>query len=73
MQTQPQESSEQQGAATNFVRLPSVLRRTSLGRSTIYRLIADGKFPKPKRLSDGAVGWRESDLDIWCETRPASR
>lgn len=51
-----------------FLRLPSVLRRTGLGRSTIYRLIADQKFPAPVRLAGRAVGWRQTDLDVWSRT-----
>jgi prophage regulatory protein len=57
-------------AGAEFLRLPSVVRRTGLGRSTIYKLIAEHKFPSPVRLSGRAVGWRCSDLDRWSEARP---
>jgi prophage regulatory protein len=50
---------------SEFLRLPSVLRRTGLGRSTIYRLVADEKFPAPVKLSGRAIGWRQSDLERW--------
>ena len=35
--------------------------------STIYGLIAQGKFPKPYKLTPGgrAAGWQESDIDTW--------
>lgn len=55
---------------TEFLRLPSVLRRTGLGRSTIYRLMADEKFPAPVKLSGRAIGWRQSDLDRWSNELP---
>ena len=63
-------------AAPLFLRMPTVLRLTGLGRSTIYRLIADRKFPCPVRLgarvhalgNDGA--WRRADLERWSEARP---
>lgn len=55
-----------------FLRLKSVMRRTGLGRSTIYQLIAEKKFPSPVKLARRAVGWRRSDLDRWSEARPAS-
>jgi prophage regulatory protein len=29
-----------------FLRMPTVMRMTGLGRSTIYRLIADRQFPR---------------------------
>lgn len=54
-----------------FLRMPTVMRMTGLGRSTIYRLIADQKFPSPVRLGPRAVAWRRSDLDRWSEARPA--
>jgi len=54
-----------------FLRMPTVMRMTGLGRSTIYRLIADQKFPSPVRLGRRAVAWRRTDLDRWSEARPA--
>lgn len=52
-----------------FLRMPSVMRVTGLGRSTIYRLIAEHKFPQPVRLGARAVAWRRTDLDHWSSTR----
>lgn len=57
-------------AAPVFLRMPTVIRITGLGRSTIYRLIAEQKFPCPVRLGLRAVAWRRSDLDRWSEARP---
>ncbi len=53
-----------------FLRMPTVMRMTGLGRSTIYRLIADHKFPSPVRLGPRAVAWRRADLDQWSAARP---
>ena len=50
--------------------MPTVMRMTGLGRSTIYRLIADDKFPCPVRLGLRAVAWRRTDLDQWSQARP---
>ena len=55
-----------------FLRMPTVMRMTGLGRSTIYRLIADRKFPSPVRLGPRAVAWRRVDLDQWSEARPVA-
>jgi prophage regulatory protein len=52
-----------------FARLPTVLQATGLGRSTIYRLMADGAFPQPVHLGPRAVAWRWSDLDQWSASR----
>lgn len=35
-----------------LVRLPGVIRMTGLGRSTIYRLMAERKFPAPVKLTE---------------------
>ena len=56
-----------------LARLPTVLKMTGLGRSTIYRWIADGSFPPPVRLGPRAVAWRWSDLDEWTRSRSATR
>lgn len=73
MQRTPPESSSAHadGMTPVFLRMPTVMRITGLGRSTIYRLIADQKFPCPVRLGPRAVAWRRSDLDLWSEARPA--
>jgi prophage regulatory protein len=50
-----------------ILRLPDVLHRTGLSRSTIYMRIANGEFPKPVSLGRRAVGWRDSDLEDWLQ------
>ena len=55
-----------------FLRMRSVLIRTGLGRSTIYRLVSENKFPSPVKLAGRAVGWRRADLDRWSATRPST-
>jgi prophage regulatory protein len=48
-----------------IIRLKTVLGRTGLSRSTIYRKIAEGTFPPQIRISTNGAGWRESDIDRW--------
>lgn len=52
-------------APDRIVRLKTVLARTGLSRSTIYRKIAEGTFPAQIRISINGAGWRESDIDLW--------
>jgi len=52
-----------------LLRLPAVMRVTGLGRSTIYRLVSDGEFPRPVHLALRAVGWRKTDIDTWFAER----
>ena len=46
-------------------RLKTVLARTGLSRSTIYRKIGEGTFPAQLRISVNGAGWRESDIKRW--------
>lgn len=48
-----------------LLRLRDVTARTGMSRSTIYRRIDDKTFPKPVKVGDFAVRWRESTIDGW--------
>lgn len=48
-----------------IVRLKTVLARTGLSRSTIYRKIAEGTFPPQIKISTNGAGWKESDINRW--------
>ena len=48
-----------------IIRLKTVLARTGLSRSTIYRKIAEGTFPARLKISLNGAGWRESDINRW--------
>jgi len=48
-----------------MLRLPAVLVRTGLSRSTIYLRISEGRFPKPVSLGSRAVGWIEAEVNDW--------
>jgi prophage regulatory protein len=54
-----------------FTDLKLVLEQTSLSRSTIYREIAGGRFPKQHKLSPGRVGWLRSEIAAWMAARAA--
>ena len=46
---------------------------TGLGRSSIYRLMQYGQFPRPVKVGSAAVRWRSSDITVWLESRPVAR
>jgi prophage regulatory protein len=48
-----------------IVRLKTVLARTGLSRSTIYRKIAEGTFPAQLKISVNGSGWHESEINRW--------
>jgi prophage regulatory protein len=49
----------------NHVRLPEVERRTGMSRATIYRRIAEGRFPEQISMAGNIAAWRESELAEW--------
>ncbi|OYX65079.1 MAG: DNA-binding protein [Sphingomonadales bacterium 32-64-17] len=48
-----------------IIRLKTVLARTGLSRSTLYRKIADGTFPRQIAISIHGAGWHESAVNHW--------
>ena len=52
-----------------MLRRSEVEARTGLSRSTIYKLMADGGFPRPARLTPGAVRWPEAAINAWLADR----
>ena len=62
-----------QATKQKIIRLPVVLERTGLTRSTLYRYIAANQFPGQVRLGIGSVGWIESDVDEWISVRQPAK
>ncbi|HJV76593.1 MAG TPA: AlpA family transcriptional regulator [Noviherbaspirillum sp.] len=56
-------------AQQTIIRLPQVKARTGLSRSTIYALIKTGQLKAPISLGARAVGWLESDVSEFIESR----
>ena len=48
-----------------ILRINTVLDRTGLSRSTMYRKMESGTFPGNVQISTRCVGWRESAIDAW--------
>lgn len=53
--------------APAFFRMADVVRITALSRATVYRRIAEGRFPPPVHLGGRACGWPPSDLQRWID------
>lgn len=49
-------------------RRPEVETLTGLSRTSIYRLMERGEFPRPVRITAKAVAWREADLSQWLDS-----
>jgi prophage regulatory protein len=54
-----------------ILRFPDVRATVGLSHSTIYLRIAEGTFPKPVSLGGRAVGWLESEIEAWIQSKRA--
>lgn len=52
-----------------LLRLPAVMERCALGRSSIFAGVKNGTFVSPVRLSARAIGWYEHEIDRWVSER----
>ena len=48
-----------------ILRIKAVLDRTGLSRSTLYRKMQNGTFPRQVHISTRCTGWRESAVNAW--------
>lgn len=58
---------------TAILRLPAVMNRTGLSRSTIYLRISNGDFPRSIPLGGRSIGWIESEVNNWLNCRIEER
>jgi prophage regulatory protein len=56
-----------------IIRLPEVMDRTGLGRSSIYKLQAEGRFPRSIALTERSIGWYAYEVDAWIQERLDAR
>ena len=66
-----------------FIRLNEVMSRTGYGRTSIYRKMEDGSFPKSIKLGGAptdpckfdcrAIAWIEDEVDQWVDARIEAR
>ena len=56
-----------------ILRLPEVLAKTGLSRSTVYAMAKDQAFPKPISLGLRCSGWLQSEVNEWLFKKIAER
>jgi prophage regulatory protein len=55
--------------ASRILRLPEVVKRTGLSRSSVYGRIRAGEFPAPVHLGAGrAIGFLEREIHGWIDS-----
>ncbi len=53
---------------SQFLPLKAVIEVTSLSKSTIYRRMASGDFPKCVNLGGSCRRWRQTDIEAWASS-----
>ncbi|MDD4357544.1 MAG: AlpA family phage regulatory protein [Smithellaceae bacterium] len=56
-----------------IIRKPELMSKIGLSDATIYRMEKAGRFPKRMQLGGNSVGWVESEVVEWVESRKAQR
>ncbi|WP_399681615.1 helix-turn-helix transcriptional regulator [Xenophilus sp.] len=52
-----------------LLRIEEVLRRVGFRTTTLYKLMGEGRFPRPIALGRRTVVWPESLVDQWIDAR----
>lgn len=60
-------------SSSNLLSLKTVMQKTSLSRTTIWRLVRDRVFPSAVQVSPNRIAWRTQDVDDWLSSRPTLR
>jgi prophage regulatory protein len=48
-----------------YLSVSQVAKRLSIGKSTVWRWVAQGKFPKPRKFSSMTTRWALVDVETW--------
>ena len=56
-------------ATKTIWRLPVVMARTGLARSSVYHKMSIGEFPEPINLGVRSVGWIADEVEEWIQDR----
>lgn len=56
-----------------LLRRPAVQTMTGLSCAGIYKLMRQGRFPEPIKVTSRAVRWPKSEVEAWLAARPRAR
>lgn len=62
------EAAIRNAAPLRLIRLPEVIARVGLKRSSIYQRMAEGRFPKGRSLGPRCTVWVEAEIDAWIKS-----
>lgn len=53
---------------SKLMKLDEVLAETRMGKTKLYRLISQGRFPRQIEHGDGSVVWARQKVDGWIDS-----
>jgi prophage regulatory protein len=56
-----------------LIDMKRVTEMTTLSRTTLWRMVRQGRFPRPIKISPNRVAWREYDVVDWVQARSEAR
>jgi prophage regulatory protein len=54
-------------APDRLLRLAEVRRHVGLGKTMIYAMIGEGRFPRPYKITPAAARWSEREIIAWID------
>ena len=67
----PQPPNDPLKAGCNL-RVSALAPRLGISKNTIWRLVRNGKFPKPIKLSEKVTVWKATDVLAWLESKESA-
>ena len=56
-----------------YIRFKELRKLIPLGRTTIWRMMREGRFPQSRRIGRAAMAWVENEIDEWMKERAEMR
>lgn len=66
-------SGEEVRCPVQFIRTRQVLLMIGVGRTTLWRMVQEGNFPKPVRITERSAGYLLEAVEHWMRTRAEGR
>ena len=71
VEDQPEPTKPRADVPERMIQLAEVMKLIGLGKTMVYRMIQENRFPPPYKLSPGASRWSEAEVLAWIENRKA--
>lgn len=55
-----------------LIRHAALAEQLGISRTTLWRMVRNGEFPAPRRITAGVKGWLPSEVDEWLQQRTAA-